>query len=382
MSELAASDHAESLREYCQAGEVRAYGLDNRGPLRRDANGRLAEDILDAYWRHGFYVFEGVVDTNEIAELRREFARLIAGAPTDSGEALDAQGQPAIGSGFARSPFIMVRPLSDPWGGTELLGGRHAIQMTQPEPEADAPAKVVFIISGMCQLSEAALRLYGHPELLSIAAGINGDDFVPYNDATFVKPSGLGGSVSWHQDGVTHWQADDWDEGIHGFNFQVQLYQCTSANCLWVVPGTHKEGRIDIKARVAANGGSEYLSDAVPLLCQPGDVTIANRQVLHGSFANTSEHQRISITFGFHRYASVLGARGALSQTADEVYDEQRIDDRSAVLQVAIDARQQAFPEEKPYTYQAFTGREERFRWNPTTRDAVIRDYYLKDLSI
>jgi hypothetical protein len=78
----------------------------------------------------------------------------------------------------------------------------------------------------------------------------------------------------------------------------------------------------------------------------------------------------------------VLGARGALSQTADEVYDEQRIDDRSAVLQVAIDARQQAFPEEKPYTYQAFTGREERFRWNPTTRDAVIRDYNLKDLSI
>lgn len=382
MSEIAASDYAESLRDYCQEGEARAHGLGNRGPMRRDADGRLAQDILDAYWLHGFYVFEGVVGTKEVAELRGEFAQLIDGAPTDNGELLDAHGQPAIGCDFANSPFIMVPPLSDPWGGTELLGGRHPVQMTQPIPEADAPRKVVFIISGMCELSEAALRLYGHPELLTIAAGINGDDFVPYNDATFVKASGLGGSVSWHQDGVTHWQADDWDEGIHGFNFQVQLYQCTSANCLWVVPGTHKQGRIDIKARVAANSGSEYLPDAVPLLCQPGDVTIANRQVLHGSYANTSEHQRISITFGFHRYASVLGARGALSQAADEVYDEQRIDDRSAVLQVAINARRQAFPEETPYSYQAFVGREDRYPWNQATRDAVIKSYNLKDLSI
>ena len=44
---------------------------------------------------------------------------------------------------------------------------------------------------------------YGHPDLLAAAASINGDDFVP-NDAIFVKQPGLGGSVSWHQDGVTH----------------------------------------------------------------------------------------------------------------------------------------------------------------------------------
>ena len=381
MAELSAQDHADELTEYCADGTQRALGLGNRGPIRRQADGRLSQDILDAYWTHGFYVFENLVDQAEIALLREEFDRLIDGAPVDNGEVLDAHGRTAIGQEFARPVYTLIRPLSDPWGGTELLGGRHPVKMTQPQAADSAPRKVVFIISGMCQLSEAALRLYGHADLLTIAAGVNGDDFVPYNDATFVKQPGLGGSVSWHQDGVTHWDAPNWDEGIHGFNFQVQLYDCTAANCLWVVPGTHKEGRIDIKQRIADNG-SEYLPDAVPLLCRAGDVTIANRQVLHGSFANTSATPRISITFGFHRHSSVLGARGALSQTADEVYDAARIDERSAVIQVAVDARHQYYPEDSVFQYQRFLGRENQYRYTPEVAEQVIKNYNVKDLSI
>ena len=87
----------------------------------------------------------------------------------------------------------------------------------------DAPEDVVFIMYSMCQSMPAGLRLYGHPQLLAVAESINGEDFVPFNDAIFVKQPGLGGSVSWHQDGVTHWESPDWDPGIHGFNFQVQL---------------------------------------------------------------------------------------------------------------------------------------------------------------
>ena len=44
-----------------------------------------------------------------------------------------------------------------------------------------------------------------------MAAAILGDDFVPYNEVTFVKEAGLGPSVAWHQDGTTHWNAADWD---------------------------------------------------------------------------------------------------------------------------------------------------------------------------
>ncbi|MEM7018729.1 MAG: phytanoyl-CoA dioxygenase family protein [Pseudomonadota bacterium] len=262
------------------------------------------------------------------------------------------------------------------------MNGRHPTKMSEPEPKEDAPKEVVHIMGGMCQSMPAGLRLYGHPDLLAIAAAINGDDFVPYNDATFVKQPGLGGSVSWHQDGVTHWNSPDWDMGIHGFNFQVQLYECTPRNGLWVMPGTHKAGRINIKQRVAENNGSDQLPGAVPLICQPGDATVVNRQMLHCSFANTSEDLRISLTFGFHRRKSVLGARGALSQGAEEFYDETRIFDRSSVVAVAIDARAQYYPGERSYEYQPFVGLEEQFRFNEENAENIIRDYFLKDLSI
>jgi ectoine hydroxylase-related dioxygenase (phytanoyl-CoA dioxygenase family) len=205
---------------------------------------------------------------------------------------------------------------------------------------------------------------------------------VPYNDAIFVKQPGLGGSVAWHQDGVTHWGSANWDQGIHGFNFQVQPYPTTPANCLWVVPGTHKLGRIDIKERVAENGGSDKLPGAVPLICRPGDVTAVNRQMLHGSFANTSPDLRVSLTFGFHRRASILGQRGALAVDSDAYYDEQRIFERSAVIAVAIDARRQRFPDETSFRYQPFQGMEDDFRFNEDTVERVIRDYNTKDLAI
>ena len=119
----------------------------------------------------------------------------------------------------------------------------------------------------------------------------------------------MGASVAWHQDGTTHWDSPDWDEGIHGFNFMGQLYGCTAANGVWVVPGSHKRGKIDIKA-LGAEAGTERLPEAVPIICAPGDVAITNRQALHGSFANTSKDWRVTVNIGFHRRRSVLGVRG------------------------------------------------------------------------
>lgn len=379
------AEHVAAMADYLADGRRRALELGNRGPVRFDERGRLHPDILEAYWEHGFYVFDRLIGSDEVAELREGIEGMLERAPVRAGAELDAQGRPALGRDYAVEPFLFIKPLSDPWGGTKLLAGRHPTKMTEPAPESSAPDEVVHLISGMCQASPAALRLYGHPSLLAIAEAINGPDFVPFNDAIFVKRPGLGGSVSWHQDGATHWDDPNWDEGIHGFNFQVQLYPSTPANGLWAVPGSHKLGKIDIPQVVADNGGSERLPDAVPLFCEAGGVTIANRQVLHGSFANTSPDPRISVTFGFHRRASVLGVEGRLKMKAGGraiVYDEDRIFDRSAVIAVAIDARHQHVPDEIPYRYQPFAGLEDDFRSDDETFERVIRNYNLKDLSI
>lgn len=386
-TELTRAEHAAAMADYLAEGERRAEAIGNRGPARFDAAGRLDPDILDAYREHGFYVFERVVGPREVAELRAGAAEMLERAPARKGAALDAQGRPALGVDYAVKPYLFIKPLSDPWGGTDALNGRHPSKMTEPVPDAGAPDDVVYLMFGMCQAMPAALRLYGHPTLLGIAASVNGPDFVPYNDAIFVKQPGVGGSVAWHQDGVTHWDSPDWDPGIHGFNFQVQLYPTTAANGLWVVPGTHRTGRVDIKARVQ-EAGSDRLPDAVPLICNPGDVTIANRQIVHGSFANTSPDLRVSITFGFHRRSSVLGVRGLLSLKSAQdlppgtVYDEQRVFDRSAVIAVAVDARHQHFGDEQPFRYEPFAGLEDDFRFDDESFDRVIRDYNTRDLAI
>jgi hypothetical protein len=377
-----ADEYTADLTVYANKGKARAIALGNRGPARFKANGQLTDEILDVYWEIGFYVFEGLIDQAEIKLLQSAMADLLDRAPIDNGATIDHKGRPAFGQEFARPVYSLIKPLTDPWGGTAKLNGRHETKMSQPTPAAGAPQKVVFLMGGMCQIMDAGLRLYGHPDLLSIAASINGNNFVPYNDAIFIKEPGLGGSVSWHQDGVTHWDAPNWDQGIHGFNFQVQLHATSPRSCLWVMPGTHRLGKLDVKKLVAENNGSEQLPDAVPLFCEPGDVTIVNRQALHCSFANTSPDQRISLTFGFHRYSSVLGAKGALSQTEMEIYDEHRINDRSKVISVAIDARSQFYPIEPRYDYQLMRGSEAELRFDDDTWEKVIRDYNLKDLSI
>ncbi len=368
------------MRAYCEAGERRAMTLGNRGPIRFTADGSLHPDILDAYSRCGFYVFEGVLKADELADIEADFHDIQARLPIERGSAVDAQGRPALGVGLQGLNLIWAKPLSDPVGGTNAAHGRYPVKMFEPAAAADAPAEVVYLTLGSLQFSEACLRVYGHPGLLAVAAAVNGDDFVPFNEALWMKAPGLGASVAWHQDGWTHWDSPDLDEGSHGFNFMAQLYGCTPANGLWVVPGSHRLGKVDIKAWVEA-AGTELLPQAVPLVCAPGDVALTNRQAVHGSFANTSPDWRVTVNQGFHRRRSVLGVMGGGVHNAPAVYDTARIAERAKVIGWAIDARRQRFPDETPFVYAPHAASGEIWPWDDAAR-AAIADYNLLDLGI
>src|SRR5260370_1717829 len=220
------------------------------------------------------------------------------------------------------------------------------------EPTVDGlPKEVVFLIRGSLRFSEASLRVYGHPQLLAVAAAINGPDFAPFNEALWIKEPGRGASVAWHQDGTTHWDSPEWDEGIHGFNFMAQLYGCAAANGVWVVPGSHKQGKIDIK-KLADAAQTERLPDAVPIICAPGHVAMTNRQALHGSFANTSKDWRVTVNFGFHRRKSLLGVKAGGIHNKVAIYDADRIRERARPIGYGIYAPPQRLPHEKPLLYQ------------------------------
>jgi len=380
-AELTAAEHAASMNAYLARGAEAALNLGNRGPLTLDGDGKLTPEILAAYWRTGFYVFEGVIGGDELADLRADVERVLAAAPAAPDLGSNPRAPTAFGGDYAKPPYRYARPLSDPLGGTNLNNGRHPVKMQDPAAAPDAPDWTVNLLDGNLQLMDACVRLYGHPGLLAVAEAVNGPDFVPYNEVTFIKEPGLGPSVAWHQDGTTHWDAADWDEGAHGFNFMVQLYPSTPANCVWSLPGTHKQGKVDFVARVAQSG-SERLDGAVPMMCDAGDVIIMNRQVAHGSFANTSADRRVTLNEGFFPMKRVLDVTTTRLDGKVETYTAERIRDRSRIIQLAIDARRQRFPDETPYRYRPFADDPDPPRWSDAAREALLKNYNTRDIFI
>ncbi|MEM7028512.1 MAG: phytanoyl-CoA dioxygenase family protein [Chloroflexota bacterium] len=371
----------DTRTKYIHQGEQAAYALGNRGPVQFDDDGSLSQQITAAYWQHGFYIFEDVVQAAELRRLEADLQGVLDRAPYTKDARVDAQGRPALGLDLAKPAFNFAKPLSDPLGGTDANNGRHPTRMTEYTPSADAPDYVIAQIIGPLQFMDSYLRLYCHPQLLAIAEQIHGPDFTPFNEVVFIKEPGLGASIAWHQDGTTHWNNPELDEGTHGFNFMAQLYGSTAANGVWVLPGSHKLGKIDIRAMVRDNNDSDQLPDAVPLVCQPGDVIMCNRQTLHASFANISSDKRVTFNIGFHRRKSVLNVR-TWREGKDVFYDEAWIHERSRLIALGIDARRQFYPDETPFVYQPLQGEENQNRWNELARETILKNYNLRDIGI
>jgi len=373
-------EDADSVRQYLIEGQKRAFQLDNRGPIQYNEDGAIHTDILKAYSKYGFYIFENVLGEEELADIKADLRKMRANFPTGPGAQTDAQGRPALGTDCKALTILWAKPLSDPLGGTPIANGRHQVKLIEPKAAKNAPEAAPFYLAGSLQFSPACLRTYAHPDLLKIAEAIHGKDFTPFHEGLFIKDAGLGAAVSWHQDGDTHWDNPDFDENIHGFNFMGQVYGSTAVNGVWVVPGTHKLGRANI-VKMVEDAGSERLPDAVPIICNPGDVVISNRQILHGSFANTGFETRVTVNFGFHRRNSVLNVKGAGIHAEAVIFDEDFIKERSRLISLAIDARKQRFPSEKPYSYEPFVDVQNKYVWDAAAQSS-LKDYNLKDLSI
>lgn len=370
-----------AMQDYCREGTQRAMRLGNRGPIRFTAIGELHPDIVEAYDRCGFYVFEGVLGEQELAELQDAYHHIAARFPIEPGGRLDKEGRPAVGTQHGAPSVMWQKPLSDPFGGSEVNKGRHQVRMYEPRPAPDLPEIMPTGVLAPLQYHDAFLRTYGHPGLLRVAAAINGEDFVPFTEAMGCKEAGIGPSVAWHQDGMTHWESPDWHPGIHGFNFMVQLFGSVAWSGVWYMPGSHRHGKADIPKMFKA-AGCERFPDAVPLVCEAGDVAISNRQVVHGSFANNGDHSRVTFNMGFMPRASVIDVVGRPFGTdRDIAYDDDLIRERSKLIGYAIDARRRRFPDETPYVYRPQADAGESLVWDEAARQTAY-GYNLKDMVV
>ena len=363
---------------YRDAALERAAALGNRGPMRFDEDGRLEQDILDAYRRTGFYVFTGVLSQQEVDDLRAEFDAVLDNAPVDADGKLDKHGSPVEFRGYYT--------LS-----TDDDGYRDGDEDTASEPKR----AVVGLVSHPLMMMDSALRTYGHPKILRMVASVNGADFVPFHESIFHKGAGEGPPTRWHQDGRTHWTDDgtaleqpDGSGKTHGFNFSVSWSNCTPENCLWVVPGSHRQWRL-------ANGGSfppitERLADAVPATLAPGDCVMVNRSSLHGSYPNRSPERRITMVMGFHKRDSAIGTETTNVHAFKKPGTQKRVKystdyvlRRARMIPLAIDARRQRFPDEEPFPYAgSYTGDA---AWSDKTRAEIAREgeeYWQQDITL
>jgi hypothetical protein len=180
-------DDAEAMRSYLTQGERSAYALDNRGPIRFDEEGNLVADILSAYSKYGFYIFENVLAEDELQDIKEDLDQIRASYPAEPNGKLTKDGKPALGADCVGPNLVWSKPLGDPLGGTELANGRHQVKLFEPQASASAPEFAPFILLGSLQFSESCLRVYGHPQLLRVAEAVNGSDFAPFNESLFIK---------------------------------------------------------------------------------------------------------------------------------------------------------------------------------------------------
>ena len=316
------------------------------GQFRCD--GGLLPHVLDEFEREGYVTLHNVISSAELAELRAEVQRILIRAPVSKGLAVDSEGRPTLTS---PSKFQFA-PAS-----RATMDRQHELELRKAEPQ---PGQVEYPvkISSWLEFSVPGLRLYGHPKLLSAAASVNGPSFTPFSESLVIKHAGHGAALAWHQDGGTHW--DDGPQlAEHGFNYMCNMWNCTAENALWVVPRSHRLGRVNIPE--ALSDGCR-LPNAVPLLCRAGDVAMVstatpyvllvtpgktaystlgfihlqferpqvNRNAVHGSFANSSEHARHTWIFGFHKRSAV-----------DGIYPPEAIELRRRLIPLASDCRAQ-----------------------------------------
>lgn len=370
-----------AMEDYCREGTEKALRLGNRGPVRFTPSGGLNPEIVEAYDRCGFYVFENVINDPELGELQDACRDILKRFPVSPGAEHDSEGRPAIGSEHNAPSVMWQKPLSDPFGGSDVNKGRHQVRMYEPRTAPELPEIVPTGVLAPLQYHDAFLRTYAHPDLLRVAAAINGEDFVPFTEAMGCKTAGEGPSVAWHQDGMTHWDSPHWHPGIHGFNFMVQLFGSTAWSGVWYILGSHKRGRADIAA-LFEEAGCDRLPGAVPIVCEPGDVAISNRQAIHGSFANNGDHTRVTFNMGFlprHAVQDVVGR--PFGTDRDKIYDDDLIRERSKLIGYAIDARRQRFPSETPYRYAPLAEAGVTTTWNDAAR-REIRGYNLRDMVV
>ncbi|MEM7248833.1 MAG: phytanoyl-CoA dioxygenase family protein [Acidobacteriota bacterium] len=180
-------------------------------------------------------------------------------------------------------------------------------------------------------------RMAGDERLLDIAEVFLGSDIALFAAHTIAKRPHTGQAVPWHQDG-SYWPLDPmrvttlWVAGTASTR---------ETGCMRVLPGTHRQRLAEhgelIPVEAETNVLGEGLdpksvdeTEAVDVELEPGDVSIHDPNLVHGSNANDSDSWRIGMTLRYiptttsvlNRGHRCVMLRGRLEPVVGNVYAE------------------------------------------------------------
>ena len=148
------------------------------------------------------------------------------------------------------------------------------------------------------------------PEILDMVAQLIGEDVALWNCSFFAKPAKIGTKTPWHQDGE-YWPI----EPLATCTVWIAIDESTPENgCLRVIPGSHRGQQLAKHSENNADGlalnleldSSEFdESDAEDIILEPGQVSLHDVYLFHGSEANHSDRSRRGMTLRYMPTSSV-----------------------------------------------------------------------------
>jgi ectoine hydroxylase-related dioxygenase (phytanoyl-CoA dioxygenase family) len=152
--------------------------------------------------------------------------------------------------------------------------------------------------------SRAFLDLARDEAILDLVADAIGPDIILWGCQIFCKPGGDGMEVPWHQDGQ-YWPI----RPLATCTAWIALDPSTRENgCLRVIPGSHRgrvlhphltEDRTDVVLTQRAADGSFDEATAVDIELAPGQMSLHDVYMIHGSAPNRSPRRRAGVAIRY-----------------------------------------------------------------------------------
>lgn len=148
------------------------------------------------------------------------------------------------------------------------------------------------------------------PEILEMVGQVLGEDIALWNCSLFAKPAKVGTRTPWHQDGE-YWPI----RPLATCTVWIAVDASTRENgCLRVIPGSHRSQQLakhqeNNAAGLALNLELEQSqfdeAQAEDIILEPGQVSLHDVYLYHGSEPNYSDYPRRGLTLRFMPTTSV-----------------------------------------------------------------------------